>query len=754
MAEDPHVVSISSNPSIGPDDLARKTFPAARRGVDGDAVRTYLAAVANEMRDQADREAQLRRLLADAERRAENPEIDEAMLSRHIGAETAKILQSAHEAANDLVTRAEARAGELIAEAESVYQELTERAESEAAELRSLTEQDTAALVEQTNADAAALSEAAQAESDRLLDQARADAAALIEGAQADAVALLDATTEECRRMVSQARDLRNRVLADLAERRRAAHVQLEQLRTGKDSLVGVVEAVAVTVDDLRERLATAEDEARLAATEAGQRAALEDELDDLGPLEAELAAAAAESAADGAADAEELASDAGTVGEADGVAPARRTSRRSVDELFARIRASRAAEEAADAAGAGSPDGGEGAVAADIEAEESLEDDRLEQAAEAAIVADVVAEALAADRSSIAPVPAGGGPASGDGESAETDLDETIAVAAAVAVAVEEAVEDVVAVTAPVIADELVAEGVPELEAEAAAEDLAEELATEVVEEAIVEALLEGASEVAEADPSPSSVAAEGDELIEPDVEALARRDTLLDPVVARLARSVKRALQDDQNELLDALRQVSGAVRLDDVLPANAQRERFVTASEEALAAAYTAGAAFLVEGDSHEGPSVVASLPDKQAALTAARLIAAQLADDLTSLLRQRIERSLEDLGSSGEGASDAAGATYREWRGSRVESLAGDFATRAFGAGELDVLAGLDEGDRPLVRWAVEDEGASGSCAECDDNALAGYLPPGEEFATGHPQPPVHPGCRCLLVPVRS
>ena len=98
----------------------------------------------------------------------------------------------------------------------------------------------------------------------------------MTEVAHADAVELFDATKEECRRMVAEARGLRNRALADLVARRRALRVQLEELRTGKDSLLRVVDDVAASVDELRQRLASAEDEARVAAEQAGERVAQE----------------------------------------------------------------------------------------------------------------------------------------------------------------------------------------------------------------------------------------------------------------------------------------------------------------------------------------------------------------------------------------------------------------------------------------------------------------------------------------------
>ena len=250
------------------------------------------------------------------------------------------------------------------------------------------------------------------------------------------------------------------------------------------------------------------------------------------------------------------------------------------------------------------------------------------------------------------------------------------------------------------------------------------------------------------------AEAAIEADAVTEPDVEALARRDHLLGPITAKLGRTLKRALQDDQNELLNALRQTSGKPVLDDLIPPSVQRERLVSAAEEQLAKAFEAGADFLVAGDAVEGPSVTAVAPSDFVAFEAGTLLAAELADELTSMLRQRIEQALSELDGGLEGSADAAGAAYREWKGSRVEGLAGDFATRAFAHGELAVLGSLGEGEVPFVRWVVEDDDAGGSCPDCDDNFLAGPQLPGVEFPTGHVRPPVHPGCRCLLVPVRS
>ena len=50
------------------------------------------------------------------------------------------------------------------------------------------------------------------------------------------------------------------------------------------------------------------------------------------------------------------------------------------------------------------------------------------------------------------------------------------------------------------------------------------------------------------------------------------------------------------------------------------------------------------------------------------------------------------------------------------------------------------------------WSLDD--AEGACPECDDNALAGPVPRGDRYPTGHRHPPAHDGCRCLLLPVAA
>jgi cell division septum initiation protein DivIVA len=644
MPDDPMTVQISSQSGIHPEEILRRSFPSSRKGFEPEAVRRFLEAVAAELQAVLDREQALRRRLADAERRAAEPELDEQTLLRLVGAETARILQTAHDAAGEVLSKAKARAAEVLEEAEAVLGDRTATAEQAAAEILGAAEVQAREMTEAAAAEGAARREAATAE-----------AAAVTDAARAEAVALLEATRSECRRVVREARELRSSVLGDLAERRRSMRVQLEQLRSGRDTLLEVVDAVGDAVDHLRERLASAEHEARLAAAEAGDRVLAEAGDEDV------LEAAGGEIAVDlpdgpeapagvevglALAGDEDLAGvhpydDAEVSGGEEDGETSGHAAHRSVDELFARIRASREqAEQASAAAGVGDP--GLGAVDPD-------EPEPLEPAASTEAADPVSAEAAGdAGRDE---EPPGGEPGA-----------------------------------------------------------------------------TPGASPAANGD-------AGSDEVGDGDAELLSRRAELLDGPAARLARSLKRALQDDQNLLLDSLRHASGRPDLAQLLPPDEQRARLVESTVDLLAEAWRAGYGWLAGKEAREDE-----------AATAARSVAEELVGDLTGMLRHRLLDGLTGIAEVGDGAAEVVGAAYREWRGPRIESTAGDFAARAFCEGALRGGEGVP------VRWVVSDEG--GPCPDCDDNALAGELVAGEEFPTGQRIPPVHPGCRCLIVAASS
>jgi hypothetical protein len=197
-------------------------------------------------------------------------------------------------------------------------------------------------------------------------------------------------------------------------------------------------------------------------------------------------------------------------------------------------------------------------------------------------------------------------------------------------------------------------------------------------------------------------------------------------------LVRRLKRALQDDQNDILDRVR--AGGGWGPDVLPPTEEHERrYVTAAIEHLRDAARSGATF------------AGAKPDDAPPVDG-------IADELAAAIVVPLRRRLDGAGGSVDAGDDSAlvehvGAAYRDWKGGRVERLAGDQTLAAFSQALLAAAPHASS-----WRWIVDDGGTQ--CPDCDDNALAGPLRRGEAFPTGHPCPPAHAGCRCLLAPAEA
>jgi DivIVA domain-containing protein len=608
VPEDRHI-AISSSNQLSPDEVSRHTFGTVRRGFDPAEVRTFLEEVARSITSLHEREQQLRNEIAEAQERAAHPVVDESTLTEALGHETAKVLRAAHEAAGELLRRAETDASERIANAE--------RRESQARE----------------DADRASAEQAAalQEERDKAHRHAQSEASALIDAARRESEKALEEARTECRSMVQQAQELRTRILTDLSSRRRVLHLQIEQLRAGRERLSEAIQEVRVSVDQIADELFRAEDQARLAAEAAGRNAvdAADDEVDAelaqpeiaQAEIEAPQQTAAAEPDAAASSDSDEVDQEPSPEGEPQDQPqnepkdPGAREQK--VDDLFARLRAATSTsgpetkgEEPEAGSGSGS---GRGSVVA------------------------------AAEATPVEPTPTAEGPRH---------------------------------------------VGTPD---------------TEEVE----------GTEDADGDDRPFD---------------LVRRDELLAPAIAGLARRVKRSLQDDQNDILHRLRSQGGWK--DGVLPdASEHIERYVEASKEMLDEAARAGATFA--GFSIEQTGDVSG-------------IATELAAEVVGPLRRRLEEGGPNVDPTDDAAMvEHVGAAFREWRGDRTERLAGDHATAAFSIASLAATSG-----DVTVRWIVDDIGAP--CPDCEDNALAEDVRPGDEFPTGHVHPPVHSGCRCLLV----
>ena len=604
-------MTITSSPHLAPDDVARHTFASVRRGFDPAEVRDYLESLAAGLRGLAEREQELRDALAGAEERAANPVIDDTMLTNAVGRETARVLQSAHDAAAEMVANAEAESSRLVSEAQAESVRLLAEAAEVNEQAHSRADTLLAERTAEAEAAAASLQERTEQQVAAALDKVRADAEELTERARA-----------EGRVMVEEAQQLRARVLADLSRRRKILHAQIEQLRAGRERLAETITEVRHAVDAIAEDLFNAENEARLAAEVAGRE--LAGRSDDQTPEELAAALLAEEATADGATAAGAVGSApdgspaveaaGGTESEFDAVgSPAPPVEK--VDALFAKLRAAQGDEGAS-----ASDDAGAAGVAVDPTT--------------AAIAADASADADAADGESA------------DGESAHEE-----------------------------------AGGPPEAR-------------------------------------HPIAV----------------QRDELVAPIITGLSRRLKRALQDSQNELLDRLR-AKGTTWSPELLPEETEHvDSVTTAALPLLEEAADAGATLV--GMSKDRPSADALLG-----------IAHELAESIVLPLRRRLSEPDGLDGAEESVVTEHVGSAYREWKGERIEGLAGDHVMAAVSLGTLAALGTGGGG----VEWVAVAAGDGTPCPDCEDNGLNGVQAAGEEFPTGHPYPPAHPGCRCLLAP---
>lgn len=229
-------------------EIARTNFSTIRKGgLDPQEVRLHLEAVAREMGHLEHKIRELQDQLAEALRRAANPTIDEATLASALGTQSAAILRSAHEEAGRVTAEAQERSAQIFADAQ-------QRA---AAHLIEAQERATSIISE------------AEATATTIDHDARLGAERLVESAKVNGSALLDRAREQGRAIVEQANAARKTVLNDLAVKRKALHIQIEQLRVARDTLIGHVSSLRDQVDAMLGGLNASDEAARAAALEA-----------------------------------------------------------------------------------------------------------------------------------------------------------------------------------------------------------------------------------------------------------------------------------------------------------------------------------------------------------------------------------------------------------------------------------------------------------------------------------------------------
>ena len=613
---------------LSPEEIAHRSFPTSFRGFDTGEVRAYLARVADELRAAEATERELHRRVAEAEQRAANPVLDQATLSRSVGQEMARLLASAQEAAQELRAKAEENAGRILREAHDHAQRVRDAAEQVLAE-RS---------VEAERA-AAQITEAAEQER-----------AAVLERAERDGVARLAEVEAKARKLVEDAQADRDRILADLARRRRMVNAQVQQLRAGRGRLLDAYRVVRRTLDEVSAELERVEVEARTAADEAARRPVPSGDRtpdDEPGSAVDEVAAGVPEAVevpeAVDVPEAADLPEPAGVPEPP--VAPLRIVRDREPPPALRRL-------------------------------------DVVQPPAEVEAVRVVVAEPVAAPAAAAERA----APAARPAESVVDDL------FARMRAEREAAVSRARDVLAP-----------PE------------------------EPVTEAPPSPAEGEVAASTDAVATDAGVDTDEALRERRDAAVEGAQTQLARRLKRALQDEQNEALDRLRAGRSRQSVAVLVPPEEQAARLTGVARPMLDEAFAAGARFT----------------DPRAAVgPAPGAVGGELVGALAGPLRRSLEAGLAASGDDDAAMVDRIGAAYRECRAQRVDGAASDAVVAAFAAGSLAAAGG------PL-RWVVDDDGQP--CSDCEDNALAGPTAAGDAYPTGQPRPPAHAGCRCLLAP---
>jgi cell division septum initiation protein DivIVA len=700
--------------------IARRSFEVARRGYEQQEVRAFLHEVSS-LFDRLHREsAQLRERAERAEARmglSEKP--DETMLLEILGEETTRVLTSARDAAAEIRTKAELAAERIIGDATS------EAAEARADAVRETDRRlaDAAAASEEVLAAARSELERRSAEAEeasaRIRELAASEGQALrdegqreLERAQEEAAAALEAARNQGREMVAEAQAVRERVLRDLAVRRKKARQQVEKLNAGRERLLQAYDVVRRTIDEATDELGTSLSDARMAADAAARRideepeATMEqldeevanaaivdlpiieldhDDEDAPGPFSGEVPVVDP----DAASPVEERPADDPTVPEPPVDLEERRGRKgRRKKETFEGIDTDSLPRVEPPAEGEGvtilaEPAEPESeAPTPDAEAPDAEGSPHQDEEAEPAAAVDDLFARLRAERE---------GASEGPPADAEVEPD----------------VEPVTAEVAPEVAPEVEGEG---RVADEAAE--AEPAATEV-------------DQPAPEEPATDEPATEEPEAPPPEPTPFTERDAALEPIDKELSRRLKRALADEQNQVLDLLRRAKPQ-GVDDLLPdPDTHAGQWADVASPALTDAASAGAS-TVDGSA-------ATVDD----------LAEELARSLTAPLRERIDRTFAASDGNLDDVADRVRALYREWKGKRLAETSRHYVAAAYAHGLFDGL-----GPDAEVRWVLDPTG--GPCPDCDDNVLGGTMSKGAEFPTGHQCAPAHPGCRCLVL----
>lgn len=669
-------ISFSRPDPSSPSAVAAASFPVVRRGFDQGDVRDFLSMVGAELGRLKERERFLEAELRSMQTRGlSGPgRLDEETVTTLLGEEAARVLTVARDASTQIRERAEESATRLV---------------KDAAE------------------DAARIRESAVAEAQRIRDDAAADAEAEIEMAK-----------QQGRDMVNEAREYREKVLSELSRRRDAARNQIEQLLHGRDRLLNAFERARIASESVLTELHAAHDEPETLISLSPTTgpipvvnphhpsvAAYDHAAAEAAESEVRAAIEEAEALVDGATGFD-IPLDGPSVGETDVVIEDNVTADDvTVDDSHESVTV----------------------IEEPVEAADDLHVDSLDGAGETdvTVIEDRGDEGADTEDSASSPEPD------------DAPATNVVSLFDRRPVRVAEVPQDS---PAPAVEEKPVADhpvhAAPAKDAKV--DDIFARLragSTETVAKgspAKKSAAPEGAAD--EEGPAAAPAAASFEPVVDP--ARFSQRDEALAPVVPQIARKLKRVLADEQNNVLEHLRNKRSSLEIDAVLGTVAEHaKRYAAAVSEDTMAAASAGAKSMKDA---RGNSRRVTQKAVGTAITDA------LAAGLVEQFREDARIAIGEAEGDRQILAGLMRDVYRKWKMTGIDAHVDDVACAAYNAG-----AYLSLEPTASIHWLVEAE--AGCCGDCADNSLAGAVTKGQTFPTGDMHPMAHEGCRCLIGP---
>lgn len=640
-------ISFSRPDPSSPAAVGAAQFTVGRRGYEQEEVRDFLRMVSAELARLQERERFLESELRALQTRGMSAPgvLDEETVTALLGAETARVLTVAREAAQQMRARAAESAERLVREASSDATRVREEAEIEASRRRS-------------------------------------DVAVDIE-------AEIELAKQQGREMVNEAREYREKVLAEMARRRESAREQIEQIIHGRDHLLSVFERASTVahgvVEELKEFDEISDAIAQVSQTTNSAAAPFDYEKDpEALPNSSESATAVVETGpgVETISEVTEIASIADVV-VTETSEPVTPTSEITQHDSLSMV--DHPSSEPADT----------GRIAQVVQL---FGKSKKEKTPEVVPVAVVVPESdLPKDPST--PV-------------RKQSVDDLFA--------------KLRANSTSTVADETRAS------TKSLQPKKLEVVKSQPADPTPTKSKSSKADKSTGKRPTPKAVVPKVDESL------FVRRTEALDPLIATMTRKVKRVLADEENSILTYLESKKAVVALEKVLPdSSIQTQQYVEALTEDIMSAAMSGAKSL-------SSSMKSDLRKKISNASVMQVLAKSIDDNIVRPLRDRIQRCVVQSDGNRDEMSNLVRSAYREWKMQHIETHIPDLACLAYSRGAYLVL---DSGTP--VCWMVDPNGPA--CADAEDNALAGATPLGTEFPTGNLHPTAHAGCRCLVTP---